>query len=189
VRQVSEPSLGSFDLEEFLAWEDRQTVRHEFVGGRAYAMLGESYRSNLLKEALAELLGPRARAKGCRLYVSDARLVTPSGHVYYPDLMVCCGGPPTHEHRYEDDAALVVEVLSPSTRSIDRREKVEEYGKLASVELYLLFEPDFRLAQAVQWHEGVPRWEEVGPGGSVATTFGPISLDDLYDLVDEQLGG
>jgi Uma2 family endonuclease len=177
---VSERSLGCFDLEEPFDWEDRPNSAPRFVGGRAYAVVGEPYRSNLLAEALAEFLGPRARAKACRLYVSGARLVTPSGHVYYPELMVCCGQPPSDQHRHEDDAAPVVEVLSPSTRSIDRHEKVEEYGKLASLEVYLSLKPDFRLAQVVRWHKGVPRWEEAGPGGSVATSFGPVSLDDLY---------
>ena len=55
----------------------------------------------------------------------------PSTRVYYPDVFVVCG--PRADRLYEDDAALVIEVQSPSTEAIDRREKATAYAGLASM--------------------------------------------------------
>lgn len=185
---MSEQSVEVFTLAEFLDWEEGQPVRHELVGGRAYAMAGGTRRSNMLKDQFREVMGPLVRARGCRPYGSDMKLVVPSGTSYYPDFMACCGRPPTDE-RYEDDAVMVVEVLSPSTRAVDRREKLQGYATLRSIEAYVLAEPDIRHFQVVRWAERRPEWEDLGPGEVLITPFGPVSLDSLYDLVDVASSG
>ncbi|MGH9129649.1 MAG: Uma2 family endonuclease [Acidimicrobiales bacterium] len=179
---MSEQSAEVLTLPEFLAWEATQPGRHELVGGRAYAMVGGSQRHSLVKDQLREAMGPMARERGCRPFGSDRRLVTASGNAYYPDLMICCG-PATHD-MYETDAVLVLEVLSPSTRSTDRREKLLSYAALASIEAYVMVEPDLRHFQVVRWEDGIPAWEELGPGDLLTTSFGVLSIDEIYDVVD-----
>jgi Uma2 family endonuclease len=73
------------------------------------------------------------------------RVSTPTTTSYfYPDVVVVC-----EEPRFEDDVfdtllnpIVLVEVLSPSTRVYDRREKFAHYRQLASLQEYVLVSQD-----------------------------------------------
>jgi Uma2 family endonuclease len=59
---------------------------------------------------------------------------------YVPDVMVACG-PFTEDvlnAKWLTEPCVVVEVLSPSTESIDRREKALNYRHIPSLEEYIL---------------------------------------------------
>jgi Uma2 family endonuclease len=56
---------------------------------------------------------------------------------YYPDVVVTCN-PQDNQKFFLTDPCLVIEVLSPSTESIDRREKWLEYQNLSSLKEYVL---------------------------------------------------
>lgn len=119
-RRVSE-AISPLTFDDFCAREARGDRRHEFVGGRVYAKAGGSERHDLAAGLCFEALAPAARAAGCRPFTANRLVRTASGAGYYPDVLIVCG---RAAHRlYEDDAVLVIEVLSPSTMDIDRREK------------------------------------------------------------------
>jgi Uma2 family endonuclease len=64
---------------------------------------------------------------------------------YYPDVMAVCsdneaGDGALHQHAL----CLIVEITSPSTESIDRREKVFTYRKIPSLQAYLIGDQDRR---------------------------------------------
>ena len=67
---------------------------------------------------------------------------------YYPDVLVTCD-PFDTEPFFKQFPCLVVEVLSPSTEAIDRREKLTAYRALHSMHHYLLVLQDQR---HVEWH-------------------------------------
>lgn len=102
---------------------------------------------------------------------------------YYPDVMVVCGQAP---HRlYETDPALIVEVLSPSTADVDRREKAVAYAEATSLRLLVLVDPDTRRMELARPVSGaIDVWEVRGPGEVLATEFGDIDVDTLYDSID-----
>ncbi len=120
---MSGEAFAAMPFDQFLALEVSGTTRHEYVGGQVYAMSGGTERHDLAVGYLMQLLGPAARAEGCRTFAGNRLLRTSPDAAYYPDLMIVCG--PAADVRYEDDATLIVEVLSPSTRAVDRREKLE----------------------------------------------------------------
>ncbi|WP_114312731.1 Uma2 family endonuclease [Thermus caldifontis] len=130
-------ALRPLSLEEYLEREARSPTKHELVEGLPYAMAGASRAHALLVTNLALVLGPLARQRGCRLYVTDTKLKVGESTVYYPDLMVVCAPPPANPY-YEEDPCLVVEVPSPSTEAIDRREKLWRYLSLPSLQGYIL---------------------------------------------------
>lgn len=128
----------SFD--EYLAVEMTAEIRHEFVGGVMHAMSGASRRHNELTLAIGAALLPEAKAHGCRLYVSDMKLRL--GNVsYYPDVMAACADGMDSEY-WETQPCLLVEVLSPSTRRTDQREKLQAYTALPSLLMYLIVDPE-----------------------------------------------
>jgi Uma2 family endonuclease len=61
--------------------------------------------------------------------------------VYYPDVQVVCD-PADTEQRYTSAPCVVVEVLSPSTESIDLREKLMAYRRLKSLQAYVIIYRD-----------------------------------------------
>lgn len=175
--------LTSISFEDYLEAEKHSEGRHEWVGGRVYAMSGGSERHALASQSAFLTLHPGARQKGCRSFVSD-RLLRVGGVAYYPDVLVVCGRA-GHVH-HETDAALIVEVLSPSTRGNDRREKAMACSALPGLEQYLLIDPSERRIEVARFGPDGLRWEAFGSGDVVLTNYGDLVVDDLYDDLDGQ---
>lgn len=161
----------------------RTFVVRALVGGRVYAMAGGSERHDLLAGSIYEWLAAGARAAGCRPFTSNRLVRTRGDNAYYPDVLVACGPAP---HRlYQTNPALIVEVVSPSTAHVDKREKAVAYAEATSLRLLLLVDPDTRRIEGAHPADGKIRdWALFGPGDVVGTDFGDIDVDALYDLVD-----
>lgn len=180
-------ALAVTSVEEFLAVEVVAQERHELVIGRVYALAGGSARHNALALLIYELIGPRARAQGCRAQAFDRLLRTRNGNLYYPDLMVRCS--PATRDPYGTDPTMIVEVLSPSTQHIDRREKASLYAESPRLELLLLADQNIRRIEVARLREGrLQGWQAYGPGQFIPTPYGDIEIDALYDLLDQTAG-
>ncbi|MGH9189340.1 MAG: Uma2 family endonuclease [Acidimicrobiales bacterium] len=176
-------AIAFVSLDAFLDGEQTTARRHELVGGRVYAMAGGSERHDLAAGLIYELLAPGARSAQCRPFTSNRLVRTRSDSCYYPDVMVACGPAP---HRlYETGPALIVEVLSPSTADVDRREKATAYAEATSLRLLILVDPDARRIEVARPLDGrIHDWAVFGAGQVIATDFGDIEVDALYDVVD-----
>ncbi len=62
--------------------------------------------------------------------------------VYEPDALVRCGPPVPGDTIEITDPVVVVEVVSPSSRGVDRGVKLERYFSLASVRHYLIVDTE-----------------------------------------------
>ena len=98
-------------LAEFLAWEDRQPLRHEFDGVRAAAMTGGTLAHAAIQANLAIAIGGRLRGGPCRFYGSDLKIRTGEDHIRYPDGFVACG-PRENTSVLVSDPVVIFEVLS-----------------------------------------------------------------------------
>ena len=110
--------------EEYLAGEKIAEVRHEFVDGFVFAMVGTSLRHSDIKMNITAWLRGRLPV-GCGLFNGDVKLMVRASSdtaFYYPDVFISCG-PRDPEAHHLRDATLVVEILSLSTERIDRGEK------------------------------------------------------------------
>lgn len=136
-------------IDAYLAGEQIAEQRHEYLAGEVYAMVGASDRHNLICLNLATALRPLVRGTQCQLFMADMklRLEVPGDETffYYPDLMLACD-PTDREPYYRRRPCLLVEVASPATERIDRREKLFAYMGLPSLEAYLLLAQDQRQA-------------------------------------------
>jgi len=142
-------------LAEFLAWEDRQEVKHEFDGMRVIAMSGGSAAHAAIQRNLAVALHTRLRGKPCDFYGSDLKFLTAEGTVRYPDGMVVCV-PVETKAKWVENPTVVFEVLSPSTTKTDRFEKAREYEATPSVQRYVMLEQD--APHAVVYRRDGDRW-------------------------------
>lgn len=179
------------DVDEYLRFERASMKRHEFVNGQVFAMTGASSRHNIIVLNIASCLRQHVRGSKCRTYAIDQKLRTATDDFYYPDVIVAC------EHfdknsEYSERAVLIVEVLSKSTSSIDRREKVFAYRQIPTLMEYLIV---LQNRKKVQLHRREKEeWVvlEFGPGDNIdlLSELHPmrISMDQIYEEIDWNRG-
>lgn len=147
--------LVQVTVAEYLAREEKTALKHEFVDGRIFAMSGSKRRHNLIAARLLHRARSAAdRRAPCQVFGSDMKLyVQARNSVYYPDLTACCD-PSDREELYVTRPCFIVEVLSPSTATIDRREKRMSYETLESLREYVILDQDRMRAEVFQREEG-----------------------------------
>ena len=174
--------------EEFLRFVAHAEERHEFVGGRIYAMTGATARHNLIAGNIHFRLRLLAQGGPCRVYQEGAQLRLPTD-VYYPDVMVVCA-PDGDDEKRANAPCLVVEVRSPSTGAIDLYgHKLHAYQALPSVLTYLVVEQE-RRAVVHHWRLS-PRavWQraELTDAGTIPLPCpapgGVLTLDQIYERI------
>lgn len=170
-------------VEEYLEFEKDSPVKHEYVGGKVYAMTGVSRRHSRISLNIARKLADAAEGGPCRVHQSDMKVPTPDSVFYYPDVVVACGPEPEDPY-LEDEPCLVVEVLSPGTEATDRREKLLSYRKIPSLNTYLIVEQDeTRIERHYRDEQGGWQTEVIEAGGAVLVPCPPnarLSLADAY---------
>jgi Uma2 family endonuclease len=127
-------------LEQFLAWEERQTLRYEFDGWQPVAMTGGTVTHEFIGGTLRALLREHLRGKPCRA-VGPTLKIEVVGRIRYPDAFVYCTPVPPDETVIREPV-VVFEVLSPGTSRTDRIEKLREYQATASIQRYVILEQD-----------------------------------------------
>ena len=173
------------NVDEYLAGELLSEVRHEYVAGQVYAMVGASDRHGLIAGNLFAALRPAARRNSCQLFISDMKIHLDIGGqdvFYYPDLLLSCD-PDDRATYYRERPCLIVEVLSESTERIDRREKMLAYATIPSLQEYVLVAQDVR---QVEIYRRSNSWApEVYTEGAVPLRCldAEISIEAVYEDV------
>lgn len=158
-------------------------ARHELVGGTVHTLASESRRHNLIALRLASQLLAAAGGGPCQTYAADVKLRVSDDTVYYPDLMVVCD-PADADPLVVTTPCLIIEVLSPSTASIDRREKLIAYRRIPSLLAYLIVDQDEPRIER-HWRDALDApWQmEVIDSGIVPAPCleAELVLDALYE--------
>lgn len=128
-----------FNPEEYLSWEEKNDIKHEYRQGKIYAMAGASNNHVLITGNLFALLRFHIRGKNCRAYISDTKVKIESiNSYYYPDIAVSCDSRDLILTQYICYPCLIIEVLSDSTEAFDRGDKFADYRQLESLQEYVL---------------------------------------------------
>ncbi|MDJ0633335.1 MAG: Uma2 family endonuclease [Xenococcaceae cyanobacterium MO_188.B29] len=136
--------LNLLSVEEYLKLEQDAEIRHEYLAGQLYAMAGASEAHNLIVTNLIAILRPHLRGSSCRAFVSDMKVKVKTQKAdifYYPDLLVTCDPNDTKKY-FKINPNLIVEVLSESTETTDRREKRINYQTIENLQEYVLISQD-----------------------------------------------
>jgi Uma2 family endonuclease len=161
-------------VEDYLAAEEASDVRHEYLGGLVYAMAGETRAHNQIVGNLYLAIRQHLRGGPCKLYMSDIRVnlsIRDDAYFYYPDLVVTCD-PRDTDPRFIRHPKLILEVMSPSTERVDKREKFFAYTTMESLEEYGLVA---QTPPEVTLFRRADGWRAVKVGGPDA----PITLASL----------
>ena len=144
---------------------------------------------NLIASNTLVALGSRLRGRRCRPYNSDTKIrIRLPSHVrfYDPDLSVTCRPNPPHES-FQDDPALIAEVVSQSTRRVDEGEKKEAYVTIPSLSVYLLVEQESpKVVVYRRGEQGFAREVYVGVDAVISLTEieTDLPLAEIYDGVE-----
>jgi Uma2 family endonuclease len=135
---------NSISIADYLAGEEVSDVKHEYLGGAVHAMAGSTNRHSAISANAVGFLLAQLRGKPCRPFGSDTKVrIEYPDHTrfYYPDALVVCHTNPPSDH-FQDHPAVVIEVLSDSTRRTDLSEKRDAYLTIPSLKVLLFVEPD-----------------------------------------------
>lgn len=144
---------------DYLALDLASVGKHEFYRGEVFAMAGGSFRHAKVGLNISSHLSHVLRGSPCQPMNSDMRISTPSGLDTYPDVSAFCGDPELADNGHTLlNPVLIVEVLSPRTRSYDRGDKFMLYRAIPSLMDYVLVEPDDVLVEHYQ-RTGAYGWQ------------------------------
>lgn len=169
------------DFEDYLELEACSDVRHEFLDGEVWAMVGGSPEHAAVAATIAGMLRQALQRRPCRVFSSDLRVrVKETGLATYPDLSVICGqlqlDPDDRKGHTAINPTLLVEVLSPSTEAYDRGEKLAHYKRIEALREVMLVAHD---------EHRIDLWRRTGSGWT-QRTFGPgqeVVLQSLHEIV------
>jgi len=134
--------LLTVSVDEYLSSEEASEVKHEYVNGQVYAMVGASQAHSIICVNIVSFLRATLRGGACRVFASDLKVkVEQSNSFYYPDVLVDCGQLAL-KSSFASQPVFVAEVLSPSTMDIDKREKLAAYRTVNSLKEYLIVYQD-----------------------------------------------
>jgi len=171
------------DVDAFLTWSATVPGRYELVDGEVFAMAPERARHARVKFAIQSALdrGLRALGSSCEM-LPDGITARIDAHTAYEADALVYRGP-----RMDPDAieapppVIVVEVLSPGTRSVDAGAKLAGYFLLPSVVHDLPVDPR-RLLVIHHRRTGAAIETRVVSEGSLSLdpTGVVLAVDDLF---------
>lgn len=139
-------ALENLSHAQLLEQENASSVRHEYIGGRLFAMAGNTPRQAHIIANVTTAIHGRLRGKPCRGASGDQRVRTSetANNWYYPDFLIVC--PPERYGTRDKNALLnpraIFEVLSPETERFDRTAKFDEYALIPELTDYVLISLD-----------------------------------------------
>ncbi len=162
--ELREPAVAfgkqKFTIEEYLAMEEASTEKYEYYKGELFAMSGNKMPHNTIFRNLFGEVAIRLKGKECQPFGSDMRIHIEANTLFtYPDISIVCGEPETLNN---DDwnvlnPAVIVEILSSSTKNYDRGEKFKLYRDIPTLKEYILVDSEsmhievFRLNESRHW--------------------------------------
>ena len=163
--------------EEYLVFDAQSPEKNEYVDGEIHAMTGTTVRHNRISLDLALLLKNHLKVQPCETFIADIKVhAVRANAFYYPDIVVRCNPDPLlDEARVIDDPTLIIEVLSPSTEAIDRREKLAAYRRIPSVQEYVMVAQDQRSVEVYR-RQGDINWTYQAFTDDEAVTLGSVGL-------------
>ncbi len=136
---IAQHSDNQLTAEEYLAFEEKSSEKHEYRNGEVYAMAGSTAEHNTLCINLVSAINQHLGTSNCRVYMADVKTQLETCHCYYyPDLLVTCDAEDLANATYKRFPTLIIEVLSPSTEAFDRGQKFADYQTLDTLTEYVL---------------------------------------------------
>ncbi len=130
-----------FTPAEYLAWEEFQEFRHEYIDGKIYALTGGTINHGRIALNIGSILTNHLRGSACMVLNSDVKVQVSESNstsYCYPDISVTCDERDLQADQFISHPCLIIEVLSPSTEAYDRGKKFRKYRRSTTLQEYVL---------------------------------------------------
>jgi Uma2 family endonuclease len=148
-----------FTVAEYIEFEEKSEIRHEFHQGRLFPIVATTDVHNEIIQNITALLYPEFRKRGCKFYHENVKLqIVENGKYNYPDIMLTCDEQDAKSRFIKRFPSLIIEVLSKSTAAYDRDGKFKDYQTLPSIQYYLLVESRWQSVELFSRTEQTNLW-------------------------------
>ncbi|OAI04314.1 hypothetical protein A1353_13715 [Methylomonas methanica] len=180
--------------EDYLQGEASAQIKHEYLDGDVWAMVGASDAHVSIAMNLAFLLKQALKDIPCRAYISDMKVnVAKANAFFYPDVLVTCEAKDRDNRLFKQHPLFIAEVLSPSTEGFDRGAKFAAYRQVDSLQHYWLIDSQSqaidcfeRTAQGWLLHSFTQASDRLPlPNLDIQLDLSAIYEDVLLDLADQ----
>ena len=177
-----------FSFAEYVNLEEMAGVKHEFLDGQVWAVSGGSPDHAGIASNVNAILVNHLRGRACRVYSADLRVrALATGLGTYADVTVICGNVELDPEDRKGHTALnprvLVEVLSPSTETYDRGEKLAHYKQIPTLQEVLFVAHDRHEVEVVR-REPDGSWSRhvavSGVSVRLASLECDLSVDEIY---------
>ncbi len=176
--------------EAYFELEKSTDIRHEYIDGYVYAMVGGSFNHSRIIQNIASAIRNHLKGKPCEVFAESTKLKTPlahgRSHYVYPDVIVDCSVDKAVDNVLTTPV-IIVEVLSKSTHYSDKVSKRQIYQQIPTLQEYVLVEQEV-VEVIVRRRRNNWISEEFFLGDSV--TFEQIDLtltvEDIYERVQNE---
>ncbi len=175
-------------FEEYLEFEERSEIRHEFVNNQLIPMPGTTDYHNQICQNLSFLLRILLKSQGFRIFVEGVKVQIKHVRDYtYPDVFVT-SDPRDLEDRYiKKFPSVIFEVISKTSRTEDSVDKFIRYKNIESLQNYLLVDSEKMLVEVrVKGENGDWESETYLPSNirfPVPSLGIELSFEDVYEGV------
>lgn len=192
--EVNEPAIAyskqKISIEEYLEMETATLEKHEYYKGEVFAMSGAKLPHNTITRNLSGLLFAKLKGKTCKPFGSDLRIHIPSNTLFtYPDISIICDDVKTlNDDEFNAiNPAVIIEVLSKTTKNYDRGEKFKLYRDIDTLKEYILVDSEslhieiFRLNENNHWE--LEEYNNTENFLEIKTIYESIPIAEIYDGV------
>jgi phenylacetic acid degradation protein len=192
--KVEEPAAGyghgkrTFTIEDYLGEEEGSNQRHEYYQGEIFLMSGAKADHNRIVMSMAIALAVKLKGSPCEVFNADQRVHVQQNTLFtYPDLSIVCGEP---EYYNKDslnltNPAVIVEVLSPSTKNYERGDKMRLYQDLPSLREYIMVDSQAVLVEHFAKDEQnewvLKKYDRLDDTFLVGTAGVSLSVAEIYE--------
>ena len=193
--EVREPSVAygkqKFSIGEYLEMEDADGEKHEYYNGEIFAMSGPKVPHNEISGNLYAALHTKLKGKKCKPYNSDQRIHIESNTLFtYPDISIVCGHTITlnNDNWNVLNPAVIIEILSPSTKNYDSGEKFKLYRDITTLKEYILVDSEsihlevFRLNESNHWE--LEEYNTITEQLHIKAVDEIIAISEIYEGVN-----
>lgn len=149
----ADPAYRKITADEFLDMDFGTDRRFELDDGVIVMMAGGTEPHAWVQGNIFAWLRSKLRGTGCRPYGPDMAVRISDTQIRYPDVSIYCDQPPRDdltEARALADPTVVIEVLSPSTTTLDQGTKLEEYQGLPTIRTIVFIDPINEMTRTVE---------------------------------------
>lgn len=172
--------------DDYLMAERQSATKNEFMNGRVIGRSGSNRWHNLIVSNAAVAIGSRIHGSKNDLYIGNMRVRLRNNFICYPDVVVVNGEPAFADQNGDllVNPTVVLEIISSSTNSADKTQKLEAFLAMDSIrECVLVKEDEMRIEHyakqnAKQWIYKI--YNERDDVLSMESIGCKVSLSEIY---------